>query len=200
MPIDMPTTKRFTNVRFGLETNTQTFTSPFTKTVQRLGLGGDRWIATYSLPMMNRAQAAPWKAFFDLLEGSVNMFNGFDPDCTEPLGSGTGTPLVNGADQTGSALSIDGCTPSVMFLKTGDYFAVNGELKRLTADAPADGSGHAVLNFKPALRAAPADNAPITVHKPTCTMILTDDNQAIFESDAMGIYQAKTFSAYEAFF
>ena len=95
--IDMPSSPGFTTVRFGLETNTQTFTSPLTKAVQRMLLGGARWTATYSLPMMNRDQAAAWKAFFDLLEGSTNRFNAFDPDCTTPRGTGTGTPLVNGA-------------------------------------------------------------------------------------------------------
>jgi hypothetical protein len=199
MPIDMPTTPGFTTCRFGLETNTQTFTSPLTKNVQRMLLGGARWAATYSLPAMTRDKAAAWKAFFDLLEGSANTFNAFDPDCKTPRGAGTGTPLVNGGSQTGSALTIDGCTHGIVFLKAGDYFSVNGELKRMTSDATADGSGNATLNFKPALRNSPADNAAITVQKPTCTMILADDMQAMWECNVTGIYQPKTFTAFEVF-
>ena len=195
----MPSSPGFTSCRFGLETNTQTFTSPLTKATQRMLLGGARWTATYSLPAMTRDRAAYWKAFFDLLEGQTNTFNAFDPDCKTPRGAGTGLPLVNGGSQTGSALVIDGCTPGTVFLKAGDYFWCNGEMKRLTSDAPADGSGNATLNFKPAMRASPPDNAAVTVIKPTCAMILADDMQGMWECNAQGIYQPKTFTAMEVF-
>jgi hypothetical protein len=198
--IDMPTSPGFTTCRFGQETNTQTFTSPLTKATQRMLLGGTRWTATYSLPMMNRDKAAPWKAFFDLLEGQANRFNAFDPDCKTPRGAATGTPLVKNGAQTGSSLTTDGWTANVIgIMRAGDYFSVNGELKRMTSDATSDGSGNAILNFKPALRASPADNAVITVQKPTCTMILADDMQAMWECNVMGIYQPKTFAAFEVF-
>lgn len=197
--IDMPTTPGFTTCRFGLETNTQTFESPLTKTVQRVLLGGARWNATYSLPAMNRTQAAPWKAFFLRLEGGANTFNAFDPDGKTPRGIATGTPLVNGGSQTGSSLITDGWTAGIVALKAGDYFSVNGELKMVTSDVLANGSGQATIPFKPALRNSPADNAPITVQKPACTMILADDMQAIWECDRMGIYQPKTFAALEVF-
>jgi type 1 fimbria pilin len=199
MSIDLPSYPNFTTCRFGLETNTQTFTSPLTKATQRVKLGGARWSATYSLPAMNRTQAGAWKAFFLLLEGSANTFNAFDPDCKTPRGAATGTPLVNGGSQTGSSLITDGWTHSVLVLKAGDYFSVNGELKMVTADVSSDGSGNATINFKPALRTSPADNAALTVQKPTCTMILADDMQGVWECDKNGIYQPKTFSAYEVF-
>jgi hypothetical protein len=196
----MPSTPGFTTCRFGLETNTQTFTSPLTKAVQRMLLGGARWTATYTLPAMKRGKAAAWQAFFDRLEGSANAFNAFDPDGKTPRGTATGTPLVSGATQTGSTLAIDGCTASVTgWLMAGDYFSVNGELKRLTADATTNGSGQTTLNFKPALRNSPADDAPLTLTKPTCTMILADDMQAIWECNAQGVYQPKTFNAFEVF-
>ncbi|WP_435007980.1 hypothetical protein P12x_005246 [Tundrisphaera lichenicola] len=198
--IDMPASPGFTNCRFGLETNTQTFTSPLTKSTQRMLLGGARWVATYSLPAMRRDKAAYWIAFLDRLEGGVNTFNAFDPDCKTPRGAGTGTPLVNGGSQTGSSLVIDGCTANVTgWLKAGDYFSVNGELKRLTQDANTNGSGQTTLNFKPALRNSPADNAAITVQKATCTMVLADDMQAMWECNERGVYQPKTFAAFEVF-
>jgi hypothetical protein len=197
--IDMPNTPGFTSCRFGLETNTQTFTSPLTKATQRLLLGGARWIATYSLPAMNRTQASNWKAFFDLLEGGVNTFNAFDPDCTTPRGAATGTPLVNGGSQTGSSLITDGWSASIIALKAGDYFSVNSELKRATADATTNGSGQVTISFKPALRSSPSDNAPITVQKPTCTMVLADDMQGIWDCNHNGIYLPKSFTAFEVF-
>ncbi len=197
--IEMPSTPGFTTCRFGLETNTQTFTSPLTKATQRMLLGGARWMATYSLPPMNRDKAAVWKAFFDLLEGGVNTFNAFDPDCKTPRGAGGGTPLVNGGGQTGSSLITDGWPANTTVLKAGDYFAVNGELKRVTSDATTNGSGQVTISFKPALRNSPADNAAITVERPTCTMVLADDMQAMWECNVNGIYMPKSFSAYEVF-
>jgi hypothetical protein len=199
MTINLPISPGFTNSRFGLETNTQSFTSPFTRAVQRVSLGGARWSWSVSLPAMNRDRAAPWKAFFDLLEGAANTFYGFDPDGVVPRGKALGNPLVNGASQTGSSLVIDGCTPNTTFLKAGDYFTVNTEYKRLTQDAIADGSGNATLTFKPALRNSPLDNAVITVDRPKCIMALVDDGQAIWECNVMGIYQPKTFAAIEVF-
>lgn len=197
--IDMPSYPGFVSCRFGLQTNTQTFISPLTRATQRLKLGGDRWLATYSLPYMNRTQASGWKAFLDLLEGGVNTFNAYDPDCLTPRGAGGGTPLVNGGSQTGSSLITDGWPANTIVLKAGDPFSVNGEYKRATADVLTNGSGQATIPFKPTLRSSPADNAPLTVTKPTCTMALTDDMQAMWECNQNGIYMPKTFSAYEVF-
>lgn len=199
MPIQLPYPLGVTTCRFGLETNTQSFVSPFTKAVQRVALGGSRWRADYSLPPMKRDRAAVWKAFFDQLEGGANTFYGYDPDNVRPRGLALGTPLVNGASQTGSTLNIDGCSAGLLFLRAGDYFSVNGEYKRVTADATANGSGQVTLQFKPALRNSPADNAVIVVDRPTVTMALVDDLQAIFECDVTGTYQPLTFSAVEVF-
>ncbi len=200
MTIDMPSAPGFTNCRFFLETNSQTFESPLTKTTQRMLLGGSRWNATYSLPAMNQAHASFWQAFFLLLEGRANAFNAFDPDRQTPRGVATGTPLVNGASQTGSSLTIDGCTHSITgWLLPGDFFSVNGELKMVTAQVNTNGSGQATVTFKPALRSSPADNAPITTSRPSCTMILADDMQMAFDCNVKGIYQPKTFTATEVF-
>jgi hypothetical protein len=198
MTILMPSTPNFTTSRFYLETNTQTFTSPLTNTTQRLLLGGARWRATYSLPAMKRALAAAWQSFFLLCEGGVNAFNAFDPDKASPRGAGGGTPLVNGGSQTGSSLITDGWPASTVVLKAGDMLSF-GELKMATADVLSDGSGNATISFKPAMRSSPADNTPITVLRPTCTMVLSDDSQAVWDCDKNGIYQPKTFTALEVF-
>jgi hypothetical protein len=201
MPLSMPVGPGFSACRFGLETNTQTFTSPLTRATQRALLGGARWTATYTLPAMNNAQAAAWQAFLLSLEGGVNTFYAFDPDRKTPRGAATGTPLVNGGSQTGSSLVTDGWAHSVTgVLKAGDYFGVNGELKMVAADCNSDGSGNATIAFKPALRSSPADNAPLTVTAASCTMVLQDDQQTMWDTGVrIGIYNSKTFSAYEVF-
>lgn len=200
MTIDMPTTPGFVSVRFGLQTNTQTFVSPLNNAMQRVLLSGAQWMSTYTLPPMNRVQAALWKAFFLSLDGRAGTFNAYDPDFVTPRGSAGGTPLVNGGSQTGSSLSIDGCTANVTnWLMAGDYFSVGGELKMLTSNASTNGSGQAMLNFKPALRNSPADNTAIITSKPTCTMALVDDSQSMWTTDKMRIHQPITFSGIEVF-
>lgn len=198
--ITIPKFPGFRSSTFGLETNTRRFTSPESQYVQRQLLAGSKWKATYSLPRMNRDQAAPWQAFFLLLEGGVNTFDAYDPDAVIPRGIASGAPLVAGGSQTGSSLTTDGWTASATnILMAGDYISVNGELKMITANVSSNGSGEATLTFKPALRAAPADNSPITVSGCTCTMILDSDSQAMWSSDYNGIYDELTFTAHEVF-
>ena len=200
MAIDMPPSLRFTSCKFGLQTNSQTFTSPLTKNTQRALLGGALWTATYSLPKMNKQQASIWKAFFLQLDGMVNTFNAYDPDNLTPRGSALGTPTVDGGGQTGTSLATLGWTPSQRnLLLPGDYFSVNGQLLMVTQPVGSNPMGAATISFRSALRASPANGAPLILSRPTCTMILADDQQAIWECDLMGFYEAKTFTAIEVF-
>jgi hypothetical protein len=104
-------------------------------------------------------------------------------------GTATGTPLVNGAGQTGSSLVTDGWTSSITgILKVGDVFTIAGvnainpvsrqstgalqQFTVMTSDVNSDGSGNATVTISPAITtsgayqtvsASPADNAAITV-------------------------------------
>ena len=126
-------------------------------------------------------------------EGTMGMTAGFKWSMDQnvfahtvgPLG---GTPLVNGASQTGTSLITDGWTAAAASrLKRGDVFtiagvnAVNpqhrqntGQLRQfvVTADVSSDGSGNATIPIYPAMTATgayqtvtalAADNAAITV-------------------------------------
>ncbi|MBP3955388.1 hypothetical protein J8F10_08855 [Gemmata sp. G18] len=198
--IDMPTSPGISVSRFGLETNTRRFESPETKASQRMVLGGARWIATYSLPPMKRDKAANWQAFLLKLEGGANTFNAYDPDAVNPRGSAGGAPLVKGAGQTGNSLLVDGCPASVTgWLLPGDYIGVNGEMKMVTGQVNTNGSGEGTIPFKPRLRNSPADNATVTLTRPSCEMALIDDQQAIWECNEVGLYMPKTFTAVEVF-
>lgn len=102
-----------------------------------------------------------------------------------PLG---GTPLVNGAAQSGTSLVTDGWTAAAALrLKKGDIFTIanvnavnpqnrqsNGKLRQfvVTADFSSDGAGAGTISISPPMTAsgasqtidaAPADNAAITV-------------------------------------
>ena len=195
---DMPAISYIRAAKFGLKTNTQTFTSPLTQQVQRAELGGARWFATYEVKPTTRAEAATVLAFLVKLRGAANLFNGYDPSGATPRGTATGTPMVSGGGQVGTQLLTDGWTPSITALKAGDYFSVNGELKMVVQDCSADSGGVATITFEPALRASPIDNAPITVTGATCTMRLIDDDQASWDVDEASLFGI-SFSGVEAF-
>lgn len=125
-------------------------------------------------------------------EGYLGRTAGFDfmentllPSHTP--GTKAGTPLVNGASQTGASLVTDGWTNSTAALKKGDIFtlagvyrvhpetkASTGVLQQFvaTADGTADGSGNLTISISPSIvtsgatqnvSGSPADNAAITV-------------------------------------
>ncbi len=125
-------------------------------------------------------------------EGYMGRTAGFDflentlwPSHT--VGTKAGTPLVNGASQTGASLATDGWTNSTAALKKGDIFTVAGVFRVhpetklstgvlqqfvVTADSSADGSGVVSVPISPSIvtsgasqnvSGSPADNAAITV-------------------------------------
>src|SRR5665213_1912304 len=106
---------------------------------------------------------------------------------SQTVGTKAGTPLVNGATQTGATLITDGWTASTAALKKGDIFTLagvtsvhpeskinTGQVQQFvaTADGTADGSGNLTIAISPAMvtsgatqnvSGSPADNAAITV-------------------------------------
>ena len=127
-----------------------------------------RAASVITLPTMDRDMAEPWVAFLLSLRGQFGTFLMGDPACATPRGAIGGSPLVNGADQTGGVLNIDGATALVTgWLKAGDYIQLgtgaSSTLHKVLADANSDGSGQVVLDLWPHIRTAPADNAPVVV-------------------------------------
>jgi hypothetical protein len=87
---------------------------------------------------------------------------------TRPFGAGGGTPLVNGASQTGSNLVIDGAPfTTTAWLKAGDIIKVAGRniVFDVTADVNTDGAGNATIPIFPSLLVgqSPANNAAVTI-------------------------------------
>lgn len=187
------------STRFGLRFNTQTFQSPLSGDIQRVELPGARWFAEYTFRKTQDVDMAELQAFLIQLRGRSQPFYAWDTDRRRPRGTGAGTPLVNGTDQTGRSLATDGWDASQTVLKAGDYIEVNEELKMVTQDAISDGSGECTVNFEPALRAAPADNAVITLVDPKCKMILLSDEMAAWEHGNANYYENLTISAVEVF-
>lgn len=168
-------------VQFYAVGNTRVFPSPDARYQQRLRLGGALWRARIEYPLLDDADRRLLDAFLASLDGAWQTFY-FGPYLAGlvRLGAGGGTPLVNGAGQSGSSLITDGWPNTTTVLKAGDYlhFDAGGrrELKIVTSDATSNGAGQATLAIKPAIRVAPADNGALDVATPTCVMALAQDD------------------------
>jgi hypothetical protein len=149
--------------------------SPLTGTIQTVDRGGERWVITLQFQNLNGDNRGELQGFLAKLNGQQHRFT--LPNHAEPQrGAFGGTPLVAGGSQTGVSLDIDGCSATITnWMRAGDWFSVNGELKMSTADVNSDGGGLATLSFTPRLRSSPADNAAITTSLGTGTFILADN-------------------------
>jgi hypothetical protein len=175
--------------------------SPFTFSGQAFAYPGQMWTADISLKPMKRADAEQWVAWLISLRGQLGTFLLGDPIGATARGAATGTPLVNGASQTGGSLVIDGATNSVTgWLKAGDYIQLgtgsSSRLHKVLADADSSAGGAVTLDIWPHIRVAPADNATVTVSSAKGLFRLSSNEQAwsINEAAIYGI----TFSAMEA--
>jgi len=178
-----------------LVSNTATYQSPITGAIQTLDRGGERWAIALTHRNLNGDDRAEMRAFISKLNGQQHRFTVHDHSHTQ-RGNFGGTPRVAGGSQTGNSLDIDGCSAGVTnWIRAGDYFTVNGELKMATADADSDGSENVTLSFVPRLRAAPPDNASIDVTDPVGTFILTDSRNGW--SNVPGVFSDFTITAIE---
>lgn len=144
--------------------------------------------------------------------GNLGMAYGMKWNADELVGTRTvgtqgGTPLVNGATQTGASLITDGWSNSITnVLRAGDIFTVagvysvnpitkvsTGVLQQfvVTAAANSDGSGNSTPAISPSITtsgtlqtvtASPADNAAITVLGASAVVA---SSNLIFHRDAL---------------
>jgi hypothetical protein len=141
----------------------------------------------------NAALFNPQKEISDIyvkgFQGDFGGFRHYMDQLVQGHQNGTygGTPLVDGAGQTGSSLVTDGWTPTTTTLNVGDVFTidgvfmVNGQTRQnigilqqftVTTKTVTDGGGASTIAISPAIvisgnfqnvTNAPANNAPITV-------------------------------------
>lgn len=206
--LTLPATPRFrAGSTLRLVTNTLSHTSSLDKTTQTLEFPGVHWMGDYALPALVEADGETWAAFLAELDGPPGRFYAGDPFRIAPRGTASvtpGTPVVNGASQTGKTLAIDGLpVTETNYLSVGDYVAYDvpsggRQMHKLTAQADTDGGGAVTLAIRPPIRESPADGATILLSPATCVMRLIDDDQARWSVDETGIYTI-AFSAIESF-
>lgn len=178
--------------------NTQSFQSDLNGGEQTAELPGARWSVSLTFTNRQGRDARALQGFMAGLKGGAGRFY-ITPSDWEPLGSPSGSPTVATAQNGGaSTLETTGWDAEVTDLfVTGDYFEINGELKKLTADVDSDASGDATLQFAPPLRIAATVGQSIRYVEPRCIMKLMDDGQASWSVSAPIIYGV-TFDAREA--
>lgn len=184
---------------FRLRSNTAYFRSPLTGATQVSTRPGGRFEFDVQMASLDDTQLRQWIAFNAYVqeEGLTFYWNhypkarpfsypqGTDAGGTPPWGS----PIVNGASQTGRSLVTSGWAPGAA-MKMGDPISFNNgiyrELHLLKADATANGSGAATLSITPAIRTSPPNGNPILVDghatdptiRAACEVIFADPAQA----------------------
>tara|TARA_Y100001963_G_scaffold22917_2_gene30179 strand:- start:481 stop:1077 length:597 start_codon:yes stop_codon:yes gene_type:complete len=145
---------------------------------------------TASYPPMTRAEFAPIHAFVMAQRGQYESFQVVPPVVNAPQGSPAGTPLVNGASQTGRSIITDGWNASITIFKAGDFckFANHDKIYLVTADATSDGSGNSTISIEPALVTSPENDSAITYTAIPFTVSFTGNVQE-FTTGKSGFYE-----------
>lgn len=172
------------SIQWWLEANTFAYTSPMDKSTQTVEWPAARWHAILSYQQMADTDWRLLDAFVAQMCGMAGRVYLPVFHALLPKGSYTGgSQQVNGGSQVGKSLILENApTSRTGWLKAGDFVhldtAAGRELKRITADANTDINGAVTIQFAPALRGSPADNAPVTVAACNCQMRFKDDQQA----------------------
>ncbi len=116
--------------------------------------------ASVQMPPMSPATFAPWQAWIRQLQGIQGVFLIGDPIRGKaPYGTGAGTPVVSGSNQTGYQLATSGWSGPNALLP-GDYIQIG---YRLYMNLGTVGPGSQTLQIWPNLRESPLDGTAITV-------------------------------------
>ena len=178
--------------------------SPFTYRQQVQKNVGARWEATITLPALLRADADVWIAFLMSLGGQYGTFTMGDPVAAHPRGSADtapGTPLVNGASQSGGTLAVDGLPPSeTNYLRAGDYIQLGSgatsQLYKVLEDVTSNASYQANISIWPDLRSSPIDDTTVVVQNAVGVFRLSSPETS-FNIDTAKVYGI-SFAAVEA--
>lgn len=173
---------------WGLEYNTQVFTSDLNGAIQTAELPGARWTVDMTFSNRQGLDSRKLQAFLSSLGGRAGRFY-VTPVDWEPFGNPDGTPSVaaNAGDGV-TSISTTGWTAGLTIFQPGDYFELNGELKKVIAEAASDINGNATIEFAPPLRKAVTTGMTLRVQEPRCVMMLSDDKQASWALSAPIIY------------
>jgi hypothetical protein len=139
--------------------------------VQTQSFGGEVLAATlyFKVTLDDRNELTGWFA----------KMNGMEHRVTLPVhklnqrGAFGGTPVVNGASQTGHSITVSGASNTITnWIRTGDWFTIGSELKMCTESANSDGSGNVTIAFRPRIRTSPANGSSVETTAPTGRFVI----------------------------
>lgn len=156
--------------------NTRIFRSPLNGAIQTEDRSGEYLGATLTYTNMDQDRRATIMALLGRLNGQQHRVS-LPFHALDNRGAFGGTPLVNGASQTGTSIIVDGASLGITnWIREGDVFSFNGEMKICTADANTDGSGNITISFWPRIRTSPPNNEPIETTTPVGTFMLANNS------------------------
>ncbi|MNS92417.1 hypothetical protein D3C72_1265550 [compost metagenome] len=130
---------------------------------QELLRKGTRYALTFSMPVMTYVQSMEWD---DLMaEGDTVLMRVFQPGLVIP---NPGTPMVKGAGQAGTSLTIDGL-PNGYVIRKGQFLSVVSAGQRFLYRAKASATsvaGTATIPLRTMLRRPPNDNDVVEIAQP----------------------------------
>lgn len=174
MPLSLPAHKKYRSGRWRLIDNAARFASPISRVGQSVGRPGSFWACSIELPeSMDLYVAADWASILAQLAGGSESV--YVPPPMRNISTVAGTPRINGADQVGTTLVLDGFTPGDT-VRNGQFLSYDTSTFRMmhiaTATTVANGAGQMSLPVRGPIRKSPPDNALINLSSPTCEMIL----------------------------
>lgn len=178
------------------ESNTKTFRSPFNGASQTVRFPGTRWVCSLTFNNLSDEKSRRIDSLVAELDGEYGRVK--IRDWGRSGRTPSGSPLVDGANQTGTELHSKGWTAGTVVLRQGDYITVNNELKIVTADVSSASNGTALITFAPMLRSSPPANAVIEVANPYGIFKLKDNQQGT-GNRVPGVFTSYTLEFEEAF-
>ena len=168
-----------TNQTFELVTNTKSFQSPLSNSIQTISRKGSYWKTTMVFNNLTGSQRSELQAFISKLDGQAHRMRIRDYGAVR-YGNAVSpqTPLVQGSGQSGSTLTVDGASANVTdYFAAGDYISFNNELHIVTADANSNVSGVVEVSIAPPIRKTPANNAAVEYSAPFGVFMMTNNPQ-----------------------
>lgn len=170
-PLASPAQFGYSAVQWGPMTNTARVKAPWTLQDVVQVFDGAMWQGTLQVLPQTGAEARGLAAWVTSLQGARGTFLLGDPGAPAPLGSAAtapGSPVVDGAGQTGAQLALRGLPANAAgYLLEGDYLqlgtAGEARLYMALAQVDADGAGKATVKIWPKLRTSPGDGAAVVV-------------------------------------
>lgn len=170
--------------------------SPYNYNAQIYDYDSDSWGLKVSINPLTRAEAQPWIAFLTALRGRRGTFMWGPVIMSEPLGTGLGVPLVDGANQSSRQLATKGWTPQSEVIKAGDLFQVDQSLYMSLTNVTSDVDGNATIDVYPKLRNH-ADLSALVLASPKGLFRLTSNVFPVIDVSESGLFNIN-FEAEEA--